>query len=232
MKTTRIKNLLIVVFLLADLALGIILYTDYVSSTQPSNEEIDAVVTLLQNRGVTLNPMLLSQRTRRLPTLTLQISSVADKNGDFSFSEPYAGALTEEFALSYMKDKNICTDYMQLAEKKENSLTFREAYHDIPLIHSYITFATKDNTLSVSGKLYIPEATENKSTVRVHHALSALSKLCREPNLPKKATITSISLGYAEYLSSEDSTYSEGSGIAVWKITLNNGNTYIFEATN
>ena len=131
-----------------------------------------------------------------------------------------------------MQSKNICTDFMFLSEIKENSLTFREAYHGIELVHSYITFSLEHEHLTVSGRLYIPEISEAESTMRVQHAVPALMEFCREPALPPKATITELSLGYAEYLSSEDSAYSEGSGIAVWKIKLNNGNTYIYEAGN
>ena len=80
MKTTRIKNLLIWIFLITDLALGIILYTDHISATQPSAEEIDAVVSLLSSNGITLNPAILTAG-QTLSTLTLTGTPHSDNLG-------------------------------------------------------------------------------------------------------------------------------------------------------
>lgn len=281
MNWSRVKTILIILFLFTDILLGVGVLSSTHKATTIDAEIIKSTVSLLAERDISISPDIIPAKTPGIVYIDAEnIISDYDSFAENIFREKpqKKDDLTYETArhiLSFSGDrftykckdsqkpfndsmangdyenraKAMATDFLAAhgfnlkhaeinTAKTENGyeVTFTGKSGNLPIFNSVVTVSVTgiysdtgdlNGVYSVSGS-WFNTIGQNGSDVKLKSITGILIEFMSAYNSVQPVTITDLTLGYTVFES--DTLHRSATLVPVWRITLDNGNEYYYDA--
>ncbi len=271
MNWSRVKTVLIILFLCTDIFLLATYLTSKYASSTVSPEVIESTVEVLKNNNITVDPAIIPQKIPSVVSLDAE-NVISDYE---TFSQKILGSEIETIDFGYesvagkvtfygdrfnfvkntmidaiidvipVTDEKIAKDVtvsslQQLGFDLENAeiiteksdtgftVTLENKANSLPIFNSQVVVElSKSGITSVSG-IWFNETESQNGNNNIKSITSALIDFIPDAKTPAK--ITEIELGYNIF---DKASYHKSSTlIPVWKVTTQDGDTYLLDARN
>ena len=283
MNWSRVKTILIILFLFTDILLGIGVISSKHKATAIEPEIIKSTVSLLAERNISINPDIIPAKTpgivyidaeniisdydsfaenifRENPQKNDHLTYEANRhvlsfsgdrftykckdaqkpfndvmaNGDF---ENRAKSIAVDFLTAHGFDLKH-TDVKTVKTENGYDITFTGKSGKLPIFSSAVTVSVTgihsdigelNGVSSVSGS-WFNTIGQNGSDVELKNITGILIEFMSEYKSSQPVTITDLTLGYTVFES--DTLHRSATLVPVWRITLNDGTEYYYDARN
>ncbi|MBO7209303.1 MAG: two-component system regulatory protein YycI [Clostridia bacterium] len=254
MEWSRVKSILICVFVLVNLFLLRVYISNNVSTVTLSEETINNTVLALKNNNLEIDKELISRKSPELPAFNItnrhincrDLSLVLwenAKNNGFDYFNPKAttfdgktlvykaplGTDTIKDVKNKIKKTGALYGYKYRLTADENTLLYTAVYENMFLYDCTITATLTDDTVTITMSNWVADSFENSGYSSVITCPEALIAFASEMKFKGTFKIESLEQGYIA--GNRDNEIQTKTATPVWKIT-GNGTVYYIDMRN
>ncbi len=250
MEWSRVKSILICVFVLVNLFLLRVYINNNVSTVTLTEETLNNTVMALKNNNIEIDKSLISKKSPELPAFNITNKHINcrdfslvlwenAKNNGFDYFNPkdttfdgktlvykgQSGTDTIKDVKNKIKKTGALYGYKYQLTQKENTLFFTAVYENMLLYDCTITAEITDGAVTITMSNWVADSFENSGYSSVITCPEALITFASEMKFNDTFKIQSVEQGYIA--GSRDNEIQTKTATPVWKITGNSKVYYI-----